>query len=207
MKPLFLACRAGFTLIELMVVVAILATLVGLGAIGVAKTLKGAEATKRTATAKTLKSAIMAYKAEQGEYPLPEGFSSNDATATFGTVTNGNAPSVGNAEIFMRLCGRDNTGHRDDNKRAYVTDTSALSVCKNGRHISKLDAALAGSGVSKDDMIGFVITMNKTSYAKYSRLSQSRAFAPVRISYDFDLDHYEVSIPGENDFDKVIRLN
>ena len=200
------AVRAGFTLIEMLVVMVILATLVSLGAIGVAKVIKGAEHTKRNAYTQMVESALMAYKNEHGTYPLPEAYSSNDASASFGTVTN-NRPKDGNAEIMMLLYGRDANGKRDDAKRAYLTDSSLLYVCKNGRSVTKLDDALAGSGVSPNDMIGFLITMNKTGVSKYKRLSQTRAFAPLKISYDFDLDHASVSSPHEGSFSEVIQLH
>ncbi len=200
------AARAGFTLIELMVVVVILATLVGLGAIGVAKTIKGAEKTKRNAYVQTVESALMAFKNEHGAYPLPASYSSNDATASFGTVSN-NSPKEGNAEVMMLLYGRDANGRRDDAKRAYLTDSSMLYVCKGGRRVTKLDEALTGGGVSADDMIGFLITMNKTGVSRYRRLSQAKAFAPIKITYDFDLDHTSVTSPHEGSFSEVIQLH
>lgn len=198
--------RAGFTLIELMVVVVILATLVGLGAIGVSRTLRGAERTKRGAYAQTVESALMAYKNEHGAYPLPEAYASDNASVTFGSVSD-NKPKEGNAEVMMLLYGRDANGKRADDKRAYLTDSSLLYVCKGGRRVAKFDEAIAGGGISSDDMIGFLITMNKTGVSRYKRLSQTRAFAPIKITYDFDLDHYSVTIPGEGSFSEVIRLN
>lgn len=198
--------RAGFTLIELMVVVVILATLVGLGVIGVTRVIKGAEKTKRNACVEIVESAIMAYKNEHGAYPLPEAYSSDVSSATFGSVNN-NRPKEGNAEIVMLLLGRDANGKRDDAKRAYITDSSMFYVCKGGRRVTKLDDALTGGGVSASDMIGFLVTMNKTGVSKYKRLSQARAFAPIKITYDFDLDHVSVTSPHEGSFAEVIQLN
>lgn len=195
--------KAGFTMIELMVVIVILVTLVSLGAIGVTQVLKGTERTKRTAFAETVKSAIMAYKNENNEYPTPD---SNAAVVTYGSVDS-NKTKEGNAEVMMALLGRDSGGKRDAAKRAYITDSSMLYICKGDRRVTKLDTALAGGGVSSSDMIGFRIIMNKTKNSRYAKMSKAAAFAPIQITFDYDLDHYTVSIPGEGDFSKVIRLN
>ena len=195
--------RRGFTLIELLVVIVILASLVGLGSFAVVRTLRSAEETKRESFAKTLNSAIMAYKNEHGEYPLTT--STSDAAYTVGSVSN-NAPKEGNAEVFMLLLGRDASGKRDSSKRAYLTDSSFLYNCKNKR-VSKLDEVLANGSISSSDMIGFPIVMNQTKTAAYKALSGSKAFAPVKITFDFDLDHYSVSVPNSGNFNQVIRLH
>ncbi len=203
--PAALICKRGFTLIELLVVIAILATLVGLGAFAVGKTLRGADKTKRDAFAKTLTSAIMAYKNENGNYPID--YSGSAASYTVGTVSS-NSPDRGNAEVILRLLGRETSGKRDSSMRAYLTDSSMLYVCKGGKRISKLDDVLAASSsISSGDMIGFPITMNKTGSSTYRGLSQAKAFAPIRITFDFDLDHYKVSVPNEGNFNQVIKLH
>lgn len=200
------AAKRGFTLVELMVVVAILATLVGLGAIGVAKTLRGAETAKRSSFAQTVNSAIAAYKNETGEYPIPEGRSANNNNViAFGTVNNNNAQE-GNSEVMMLLLGRDTNGKRDTSKRAYITDSSMLYVCE-GKRVTKLDEALAKGSISGRAMIGFPVTMAKTGNKKYKSMSKARAFAPIKITYDFDLDDCQVSIPGDGSFSEVIKLN
>lgn len=198
--------KAGFTMIELMVVIVILVTLAGLGAIGVTQVMKGAERTKRTAFAETMKSAIMAYKNENGAYPSPESTGLNPVV-TYGTVTNANKVDNSNVEVIMEILGRDENGRRNQEKRAYITDTSTLYVCKNGTRVTKLDTLLANGSLSSSDMIGFRIIMNKTNLANYAGMSKSTAFAPIRITFDYELDHYTVEVPGENDFAKVVRLN
>lgn len=199
--------KRGFTLIELMVVVVILATLVGLGAIGVAKTLRGAENTKRTAFARTLTSAIAAYKNETGEYPLPAaGNPDNNNVLTYGTVNASNAISQGNAEVILLLLGREANGARNSEKRAYIADSSMLYICQ-GKRVSKLDDVLARGGIGSDDMIGFPVTMAKTGNSNKKSLSKARAFAPIKISFDFDLDDYKVTVAGEGDFNNVVKLN
>lgn len=197
--------KAGFTMIELMVVIVILVTLVSLGAIGVTQVLKGAERTKRTAFAETVKSAIMAYKNENNEYPTGGG-AVNAAAVTYGSV-NSNKTKHSNVEVLMELLGRDASGNRNPEKRAYITDSSMLYVCKGDSRVSKLDSVLANGSVSSSDMIGFRIVMNKTKLGRYAKMSKAAAFAPVVIEFDYELDHYSVSIPGEGDFPKVIRLN
>lgn len=199
------AATRGFTLVELMVVVVILATLVGLGAIGVAKTLRGADNTKRSAFARTVTSAVAAYKTEVGEYPIPESSSPNgDGQIQFGTV-NDNRAQTSNAEVMMLLLGRDASGKRDEAKRAYIADSSMLYVCE-GKRVSKLDDVLAKGGVSNQAMIGFPLTMVKTGVSKYKSLSKARAFAPIRITIDLDVDDCQVSVPGDGSFPEVIKL-
>lgn len=198
--------RKGFTLVELMVVIVILASLVALGSIAVVQVLRGSENTKRTAFAKTIHSAIMAYKNENGEWPIPDATSYNNSTVTYGTVNSSNRADKGNAEVIMLLYGRDANGRRDKTMRAYITDSSALYVVR-GNSMQLLDDALASGGVSANDMIGFPITMRKTNVAQYRNLSQAQAFAPIQISFDFDLDHYSVSVPTDMDFGKVVRLH
>ena len=198
--------RKGFTLVELMVVIVILASLVALGSIAVVQVLRGSENTKRTAFAKTIHSAIMAYKNENGEWPIPDATSYNNSTVTYGTVNSSNRADKGNAEVIMLLYGRDANGRRDETMRAYITESSALYVVR-GNSMQLLDDALASGGVSANDMIGFPITMRKTNVAQYRNLSQAQAFAPIQISFDFDLDHYSVSVPTDMDFGKVVRLH
>lgn len=193
--------KSAFTLIELLVVIVILATLVGLGSIAVVRTLRGAEETKRSAFAKTLSSAIMAYKNEHGDYPIES--STSEAKVTFGSVSS-NRAAKSNAEVFMLLMGRNSSGRRDTSKRAYLEDSSMLYVCKDKR-VRKLDEALASGGISSSDMIGFPIVMNKSKNEK--NLSGARAFAPIKITFDFDLDHYTVSVPNSGEFRQVIKLH
>jgi prepilin-type N-terminal cleavage/methylation domain-containing protein len=193
--------KRGFTLVEMLVVIVILATLVSLGAIGVAKTMRGAETTKRSAFTRTVLSAIAAYKAEMEEFPFP-----NDNSATsYGTVSN-NRADVSNAEVMMTLLGRSANGKRDANKRAYITDSSMLYVCE-GKRVTKLDDILANGSISSSAMIGFPIKMVKTGVSKYKDMSEARAFAPIQIKFDVELDDCQVTIPGDGAFSSVIKLN
>ena len=106
----------------------------------------------------------------------------------------------------MLLLGRDSSGKRDTSKRAYLTDSSFLYICKNKR-VSKLDDVLAKGGVSSSDMIGFPLVMNQTKKGTWRALSGAKAFAPVKITFDFDLDHYTVSVPNTGSFSEVIKLH
>jgi prepilin-type N-terminal cleavage/methylation domain-containing protein len=199
--------KQGFTLIELMVVVVILATLMGLGSIAVVKTIRGAEATKRTSFARVVNAAIAAYKNETGEYPIPEGLNTGrENNIVVGTVTNSNDVKQSNVEVMMMLLGRDAGGKRDTAKRAYIDDTSMLYVC-TGKRVAKLDDALAKGGISSNAMIGFPITMTSTSVSRYKSMSKARAFAPIKIEFDFDLDDFKVSVAGDGSFKEVVKIN
>ena len=107
---------------------------------------------------------------------------------------------------MMLLLGRTANGARDDAKRAYITDSSMLYVCQ-GKRVSKLDDVLARGSIGASDMIGFPVTMAKTSNNRHKAMSKARAFAPIKITFDFDLDDYKVSVAGEGDFNSVIKLN
>lgn len=199
--------KAGFTMIELMVVIVILVTLVSLGAIGVTQVMKGAERTKRTAFAETVRSAIMAYKNENGAYPMPSSSSGSSGVITYGSVSKSGKTENSNVEVLMELLGRDSGGQRNPEKRAYITDSSSLYICKGDRRMMKLDAALASGSISTNDMIGFRIVMNKTKLTGFSKLSRAVTLAPIRITFDVELDHYQVEVPGENTFNQVLQLN
>ncbi len=196
--------KAGFTLIEMLVVIVILTTLVGLGAMGVSRTLKGAERTKRNAYAQTVQSAIAAYKAENNAFPMGNSASSGYATLAFGLVDNRKIDTP-NVEVMMELLGRDSSGKRVEGARAYLTDTSILYVCE-GKRVSRLNDALDRGSISSKAAIGFPLTMNKTGNSTFKKLSNARAFAPIQISFDLELDDSSVSIPGEGDFTQVIEL-
>ncbi len=197
--------KAGFTMIELLVVIVVIGMLTGLSVVGVSKLMKSSKGVQRDAAAKVVKNAIASYRAEYNEFPF-EGNIGNSATITFGEVTN-NRPREGNAEVFMKLCGRDSSGTRDNSLRAFITDTSVYEVCKNGRSVQKLDDALAKGGISSDDMIGFTVTMEKTKASRYRAMSGRRAFAPITITFDLDLGDCNVSVPNESNFARVIQLN
>lgn len=198
------AAKRGFTMVELLVVIVILLSLVGLGTLAVSKVMKGSEKAKSDAFAQTLKAAIASYHAENGEFPISGSF--NSANFTVGTVS-GNRPKEGNAEVIMALLGREPNGKRSGNKRAYITDTSMLYICKGGKRVSKLNDALEDGSISASDMIGFPITMNKTNANAVKALSGARAFAPIKIAFDFELQLATVSVPNSGDFTQVIKLN
>ena len=106
----------------------------------------------------------------------------------------------------MLLLGRDTSGKRDSSKRAYLTDSSFLYIYHNKR-VSKLDEVLAKGGVSASDVIGFPIVMNQTKAATWKSLSGVKAFAPVKITFNFELDQYTVSVPNSGTFQQVIKLH
>lgn len=198
---------AGFTLIELLVVIAILATLVGLGAMAVTRTLSGAEDTQRASFAPIVQSAVAAYKSENGEYPLPDGFSvsQDTVTAEFGRVRNGRVERP-NAPVLLKLFGRDSSGRRDTSMRAYIADTSDLYVLSASGRLRQFDEAVAQGGVSQTDNIGYRLRMDETDAAAFRDVSGRMAFAPVVITLDFDLERVSVTVPGRTNYDRVLRI-
>ncbi len=197
--------KSGFTMIELLVVIVVIGLLTGLSAFGVSKLMRSSKSVQRDATVKVVKNAIATYRADNNAFPM-NGDSGNEDVLTFGSVAN-NRPRTGNAEVFLELCGRDSGGARDGSKRAYISDTSMFEVCRGGRSVQKLDDALAKGGISSDDMIGFTVVMEKSRVGRYKALSGRRAFAPIKITFDFVLGDATVSVPSEKSFSEVIQLN
>ncbi len=199
--------KKGFTLIEMMVVIVILAALVGLGALGVGKALRTAEGTQRESFAPVVESAIAAYRAEVGEYPFPDGttIGINDTTLEFGIAKGGSAESPANGPVMMKLLGRNASGQRQDGKRAYITDSSDLYVYTNGR-VQKLDEKLASGGLSASCQIGFRVRMNETKASAFKKYSDRFAFAPVRIVFDVDLDRVNVTVPGPSNYNQILEI-
>lgn len=200
--------KSGFTLIELLVVIAILATLVGLGAMAVTRTLSGAEDTQRSSFGPIVESAVAAYKSENGEYPLPDGGGLSSSATPFvvygqpkdGQVENPNAP------ILLKLFGRRPNGERDTEMRAYITDTSDLYVRTSSGRVTKFDEALAAGSIGERDNIGYRLRMDETNATAFRDVSGRMAFAPIIISFDFDLDRASVTVPGRNSFNLVMRI-
>ncbi len=196
--------RAGFTMVELLVVIVILGLLSGLVSYGVVKIVKGSEKTKRQATAEVVKAAIGSYYAAHDEYPCGDD-TGNGYSITFGEVEN-NRSKRGNAKIIMELCGRDSGGARKSGRSSYLPDTSMLEVYLGGSKVDKLDNVLANGSISDDDVVGFTITMEKTGASKFRDISGARVFAPIQITFDFENMHCSVSVPDEKDFRNVIQL-
>lgn len=69
------AGRQGFTFVELLVSVSIVAVLAAIGAVAYVSTSKRSRDTKRTADIQAIRSALEIYRSEQGSYPslLPGG--------------------------------------------------------------------------------------------------------------------------------------
>ncbi len=196
--------KSGFTMVELLVVIVILGLLSGLVSYGVIKVVKGAERTKREAAAEVVKTAIGNYYGALEEYPCGDDVGDGDKVI-FGEVENMRVKK-GNAKIFMELCGRDSGGARKSGRSSYLPDTSMFDIYQGGGKVDKLDNVLARGSISDTDVIGFVITMEKTSAAKYKELSGARAFAPLKITFTFDPMHHTVHPADEKDFTNVILL-
>ncbi len=199
------ALKAGFTMIELLVVIVILGMLSGLVSYGVIKVVKGAEKTKREAAAEVVKSAIGNYYGAHQEYPYDADEVGSADSITYGAVDN-NRVDRGNTSVFMMLCGRDSGGARKSGRSSFLPDTSMFDIYQGGAKVDKLDNVLANGSVSESDVIGFTIKMEKTGAADFRALSGAAAFAPVQITFDLNTMHYKVHVPDEKDFRNVIQL-
>lgn len=195
--------RSGFTLVELLVVIAILGVLVGLVLMTATRMLRGSDSAERNAAADIVKSAIAAYQNENnGEWPIDlSGLGSNTTQITYGTVNNSNRVGQSNAEFLMPLFRCNANGKR------YIEDPSMFYVCDGNSAPRKLEEVLDGGSISANDMIGFPIDMRETRESKYDALSGSQAFAPIRITIDFDTNNVMVTVPSDGDFRNVLRIN
>lgn len=195
--------RSGFTLVELLVVIAILGVLVGLVIVAAGRMSRGSDSAERNAAADIVKSAIAAYQNENnGEWPIDlSGLGSNTTQITYGTVNNSNRVGQSNAEFLMPLFGCNANGKR------YIEDPSMFYVCDGNSAPRKLEEVLDGGSISANDMIGFPIDMRETRESKYDALSGSQAFAPIRITIDFDTNNVMVTVPSDGDFRNVLRIN
>ena len=86
------ACRkAGFTLIELMVVIAILGTFAGIVLISVSRAHTKSRDTQRFKDLETIQGAVEQYYADQGHYPI-----TNNLYASFDAPVYRDTPIIGN---------------------------------------------------------------------------------------------------------------
>lgn len=84
----------GFTLVELMVVIAIIAILVGVGALAFGGALKRARDAKRKADLNEIRKALMMYYTESGSYPaMTDPLSGWERSACTATACNTDSPS------------------------------------------------------------------------------------------------------------------
>lgn len=196
--------RKGFTMLELLVVVALIGVLASLTTLAVSKLTRGAKEANASAVCAQLKAAMEAYKSDNNEYPFPSS-SGDDETLSVGTVSS-NRAATSNVYTIMRLCGRNESGKRDTSLgKAYFEDLSGLYVYQGGRKVYKLLDVLDSGSISSGDMIGFKVRMGKSK--AFDDLSERDAFAPIKISIDFTRGGYlSVSSPTENDFASVIEL-
>lgn len=134
----FMKTRAGFTLVEVIIVIVVLAILIAVSVLGVTKIQERSRDAKREANATVIAESLEKYYDENGEYP-----SCNALTADGSTVKNNTLKGIDqNALLTPRAptnstntiqC-NDMTGVSANDYFAYVVDTS--SGCQTGNACS-----------------------------------------------------------------------
>lgn len=93
---------SGFTLVELLVVMGIIAILAGVIGVSVGSAIKYAKRTKSSSMATSIQTAVQNYYTEYGVYPTPSGFG-DGATPTDAYYDGGS--SSGWKDLITALCG------------------------------------------------------------------------------------------------------
>lgn len=197
--------KAGFTIIELLVVIAIIGVLAGFGIWAGSSLFRQSNEAKYNATAASIRAALVAYQSDNDD--LFDGtYAVSGTSVVFGSVDGDtNRLKQSNVEVLMKIFGRDVNGNRQSDQKAYMTDTSMLYYYSgSGSSVVKLDEA---KSISANGVIGFPITMRRTSDSKYKAISGERVFAPIKITVDYDNgEHITVTVPKDGDFKDVIKL-
>lgn len=118
--------KKGFSLIELLVVISIMAILIGLSAFGLQQARESARDGQRKSDLETIRTGLSFYKADCNKYPTPAGGTGADFKTNFGSNFNGNC--VAPTPVYIEKIPAD----PDPNKYYYYTsDGTTYKICSS----------------------------------------------------------------------------
>jgi general secretion pathway protein G len=141
--------KTGFTLIEVMVVVAIIGVLLALSAAG----LQGARASSRDAQRKSqledIRSALEIYRSDCGSYPAASG--AHGLAFGTGTLVGTGVGNCSSSNVYMSAIPQDPQSVSKGLSYEYVTSGSntSYSLCAITEHGSASSTGCGGSGTQK----------------------------------------------------------
>lgn len=145
------ANRRGFTIIELLIVIAIMSVVATLATGAAMKSIKNNRLKRIAVTAQALETALVNYRALHGEWPIKFDDDGHDGKNDYVDVIKGKD----NAEVFAPLL-------RDVRNKKALVDTSALLTRVNGKRMT-VKQALEKSGNS-DIPIGYPNPANQDEF-------------------------------------------
>jgi prepilin-type N-terminal cleavage/methylation domain-containing protein len=178
MKTKF-AIRRGFTLVELLVVIVIIAALAGLTAPMIIRQARKADAAEAVSNAKQIGLAMFEFQTDYGSYP---------DTGTITTVTTNNPASVYLADIAAPTTAN---GYFMQLFAAGITQSEAMFYAKSKLAI-KSDGNIDTGEALADGECGFAYILDGTDgQTAAGNPSRIIAAAPMKDATKFDIDPYD----------------
>lgn len=186
--------KAAFTLVELLVVITILSSLIGLAGMGVMRIIQAKNEANAQSSIALVRSAIASYQSANDEYPLDAGGGDHYCYCT-------NSSNDYNAPVFLKLLGRDDSGVRNANERSYLDPTN-FKVYIPGRGVMSFQNAIDEGVVSSQMWVGFDLVFKRKNHNR----DGSRVFQPINIHFDLDEGMYDVGLADQNNYNALIQL-